>query len=142
MNLYIFCFQFLSLLSIIWSTQFQHRLYKERPPFSKYFYHALKSGSVCQFGIDSGKILTLLILFQMIFTQKFLDKKDKDNLKTLRKYSIIVLVFIFIMMLLMNSSINNKIVNKEWKRGLFENSIPFFFFQLISIWLISKKIKS
>lgn len=138
MYLYIFLFQFLSLLSILWSTQFQERYHKKRAPLKDYFIHTTQPGSVCQFGIDSGKLIILLIIIQMYLTHTYITKKDKKSLNTLMYVSITILSIIFISMLSMNSGISNKIHMKKWSRGLFENSIPFFLFQVLSIILMSK----
>jgi hypothetical protein len=136
----IFIFQFLSLLNIFWSTQLQDKYMHngKRPAASDYFTHSLKAGSVCQFGIDSGKLLILIIFIQIILTQVFIEKKQKTELKNLMYFSIAFLSITFALMLLMNSGLAYKRDTNKWERGLFENSIPFFVCQTISIILMSK----
>jgi hypothetical protein len=76
-----------------------------------------------------------LVLFPILFRQE-----KYDEIRKLLYISIAVLGLVFILSLLMNSGLNNYLVNRSYKRGLFENNIPYFVTQTVAIILIWKSI--
>lgn len=144
----------LAMISIFWSTQMQvqvsieqfQNLQKEYGQYKAYFYHMRAPGAVCKFGILAGR---LILLYNLIFLGGFLHLTCKKQEKTLRDlfwFHFFVTSLIFLLMLGMNSyflEIGRGYVEKinlesfyEW-RGLFENSIPYFFFHAVILWAMS-----
>jgi len=106
----------------------------------KYFIHSIKPGSVCEFGIQTGKLICIWVLINVLLT--FMYKSDKNQLKNLMYINISIYCLIFIVSLLMNSGLNYYYNNNFYQRGLFENLIPFWIFGIINIILLNKLIKS
>jgi len=138
---YSLVFLILSLISVYWSTNLQTQCdissYKS---LNKYFLHSRNAGSVCLFGIYTGRLICLFILMQVVLFPILFKQEKYSEIKKLLYMSISVVSLVFVLSLLMNSGLNNYLVNGSYKRGLFENNIPYFVTQIISIILIWKSI--
>ena len=110
--------------------------------------HSSEPGSVCEFGIQSGKLICIWLLINLILTVIYNVsniKNKKQQLTILMYVNIAILGIVFICSLLMNSGLLNLyeiINNNSYKRGLWENLIPFWIFSIINIILLNKLIKS
>jgi hypothetical protein len=109
--------------------------------------HSSKPGSVCEFGIQSGKLICIWLLINLILTVIYNVsniKNKKQQLTILMYVNIAILSIVFICSLLMNSGLTNIyiLVNHNfYQRGLWENLSGYWIFGIINIILLNKIIK-
>lgn len=131
-----------SILAILWSTLLQPKiplkqvqdLYKTMGA-KAFFYHTSDAGSVCWFGVFSGILLVIYSIVQLSFAIDFVKSNDRENMKRLLIASIVINLIVFFLMLFMNSYFAHSLRGFK-RRGLFDNSIPFFVTQFIAIALL------
>ena len=135
----------LSLINVFWATNMQTTCDISNYDWpTKYFMHSLKPGSVCEFGIQSGKLICIWLLINLILTVMYNVsniKNKKQQLTILMYVNITILSIVFICSLLMNSGLNYYVNHNFYQRGLWENLSGYWIFGIINIILLNKIIK-
>jgi hypothetical protein len=135
----------LSLINVFWATNMQTTCDISNYDWpTKYFMHSLKPGSVCEFGIQSGKLICIWLLINLILTVMYNVsniKNKKQQLTILMYVNITILSIVFICSLLMNSGLNYHANYNFYQRGLWENLSGYWIFGIINIILLNKIIK-
>ena len=136
----IIIFNILSIINVYWATNMQSSCDTNKFDWPmKYFMHSLNPGSVCEFGIHSGKLICMWLLLNSVLTYFY--KNNTNQLKILMYLNITVLSLVFILSLLMNSGLNYYYNHNFYQRGLWEHLMPFWILSVINIILLNKLIK-
>ena len=93
-------------------------------------------GSVCQFGQDVGKLISIALLVEIVLAIVYVKTYQRNNLKKLILSCIGINIFIMVCMAFMNSSFTHKYQGHGWKTGLLEKSIPYFIAQFTGLALL------
>ena len=105
----------------------------------KYLIH-YTDGGVCQFGVLAGKLITLYMIIQLIFTSAMINSTDYKMLSNYFYANVGIISAIFLAILFANSGLIHYIRNGVYSRGLFESCIPFFIFQILYSYFLWMKV--